>query len=121
MRFLDDAWRIFENSSGIKTKSLMYFLLGVTGAALTASGLYWAMFGYKHWTGEMAVAGRIMTAAAISPASGTPGQYVCPVHGAVGMPRFDATGTPRCPVGGEVMQFRNLVVAGASPAAFAGG
>jgi len=125
MLFFDEAWRIFQNTSGIKAKSWLYFVLGVTGAALVSTGLYWAIFGFKHWTNEMAVAGRIMTAAAVSPApapvSASPGQYVCPVHGVVGMPRFDAAGVARCPVGGEVMQLRNLVVAGASPAAFAGG
>ncbi|GFK92326.1 hypothetical protein NNJEOMEG_00150 [Fundidesulfovibrio magnetotacticus] len=123
---LGESWRMFEGASGIRAKPLLYFFLAAAGAALTATGIYWAVYGYKHWNGEMAVAGRILTAAASvpvrapAPAAGT-GQYVCPVHGAVGMPRFDAAGLPRCPVGGEAMQFRGAVVAGATPAAFAGG
>ncbi|MBF0469276.1 MAG: hypothetical protein HQK61_10410 [Desulfamplus sp.] len=33
------------------------------------------------------------------------GQYVCPVHGAVGLPQFNAAGAPVCPLGDQVMQF----------------
>ncbi len=33
------------------------------------------------------------------------GQYICPTHGAVGMPFFRQNGIPQCPVGGGIMQF----------------
>ncbi|MBF0376900.1 MAG: hypothetical protein HQK72_05410 [Desulfamplus sp.] len=35
------------------------------------------------------------------------GQYVCPVHGAVGLPQFNATGSPVCPLGDQIMQFHS--------------
>ena len=40
-------------------------------------------------------------------ANGLAGQYVCPVHGAVGLPQFNAAGVPMCPMGDQVMQFRS--------------
>ncbi|KJR41886.1 hypothetical protein MCHI_002216, partial [Candidatus Magnetoovum chiemensis] len=33
------------------------------------------------------------------------GQYVCPVHGAIGLPQFNAAGSPVCPLGDQIMQF----------------
>ena len=112
----------------LSPRALLIFALSIAGAAVVSTGLYWAVFGFSHWNNEMAVAGKIMVAAATIPSragqsqkSGQCGQYVCPVHGVVGMPRFNAAGTPLCPVGGEVMQFRVLGGAQASQAAFAAG
>ncbi|MBF0228356.1 MAG: hypothetical protein HQK63_01990 [Desulfamplus sp.] len=39
--------------------------------------------------------------------NGTSGQYVCPVHGAVGLPQFNAAGSPVCPLGDQIMQFHS--------------
>jgi len=33
------------------------------------------------------------------------GQYVCPQHGGVGLPVFDAYNYPHCPICNQVMQF----------------
>jgi hypothetical protein len=108
---------------GLKPKALVIFALSAAGAAVVATGLYWGVFGFSHWRNEMSVAGKIMVAAATVPARAGAqcGQYVCPVHGAVGLPRFNAAGAPLCPVGGEVMQFRTLGSGQVSPAAFAAG
>lgn len=129
---VDDQLSAFQAYVGIKPSALLVFAFSIAGAALVATAAYWGVFGYKHWTNEMTVAQRIMTAAATTPlqpgfqvAQPVPqaqqsGQYVCPVHGAVGLPRFNTAGTPICPIGGEVMQFRSIAVA-TTPAAFAGG
>ena len=38
--------------------------------------------------------------------NGMSGQYVCPVHGAIGLPQYNASGAPVCPMGDQIMQFR---------------
>ncbi|BAH77614.1 hypothetical protein [Solidesulfovibrio magneticus] len=126
--FLKDRATEFESYIGVQPKSFAIFFLAVALAAAAATGVYWSVFGFKHWNTEMTTAQRILLAAATTPAqapavqnAGATGQYVCPVHGAVGMPRFDAAGIPRCPVGGEVMQFAGRPLATATAAAFAGG
>ncbi|SLM32734.1 hypothetical protein. Homology with gene DMR_41230 of RS-1. Named HMP3 in GenBank [Desulfamplus magnetovallimortis] len=63
--------------------------------------------------------GMMMQAAATAPAfqpayqgninNTTPaGQFVCPVHGAAGMPHFDSAGNPICPFGDQIMQFHSI-------------
>ncbi|MBF0388583.1 MAG: hypothetical protein HQK71_00615 [Desulfamplus sp.] len=42
---------------------------------------------------------------ASQPNTSISGQYVCPVHGAVGLPQFNASGAPVCPLGDNIMQF----------------
>lgn len=138
---LSEAAASRESRHEVPFKALLVFGGCVLTAAAVATGIYWAVFGFSHWTTEMTTANKIMLAAANAPgaapvapgagAAGAPcsGQYVCPVHGAVGLPRFDAAGTPRCPVGGEPMQFRSVAAPAATaprapqatPAAFAGG
>ncbi len=121
-----DQISFFETYMGLKPRVLVIFAASIAGAALVSTAVYWGIFGFRHWNKEVTVAGRILTAAAPLQAvqgqvGALPGQYVCPVHGAVGLPRFNAAGTPLCPVGGEVMQFRSLDTAGLTQAAFAGG
>jgi hypothetical protein len=120
--------RIFEGLAevetylGVKMESLGVFALSVVGAAVVATGVYWGVFGFAHWKVEMNVASKLMTAAAVLPVqAGQAGQYVCPVHGAVGLPRFNTAGQPLCPIGGELMQFRCLTTPGATVAAIAPG
>ena len=36
------------------------------------------------------------------------GQFLCPQHGPVGTPTLDPTGTPRCPLDGQPMQFHGV-------------
>jgi hypothetical protein len=123
---------------GVKMSSLGIFAACVAGAAVVSTALYWGIFGFGHWKNEMVVAGRIMTAAANQPVAqqvapqtpqavpqaglATPqaGQYVCPTHGAVGLPKRSATGAAACPVCGQPMQLRCLPN-GVTTAAFAGG
>lgn len=125
--FFKERAEDFQNYVGIRASALGLFVAAAGLAAAASTGVYWAVFGVKHWNTEMTTAGRILTAAATrplaAPAAGAArcGQYVCPVHGAVGLPRLDASGVPRCPVGGEVMQFVNLAPVQPTPAAFAGG
>ena len=118
-----ESLSVIESYLGVKLESLAIFALSIVGAAVVATAVYWSVFGFKHWKNEINVAGTLMTAAATTPLvpGGQSGQYVCPVHGAVGLPRFNGAGTPLCPVGGEVMQFRCATTPGATPAAFAGG
>jgi hypothetical protein len=81
----------------------------IVATAVVTTGIYWYVYGFGHWKGEMQNAATLMQAAAVSPMpQATPGhvgagQYVCPVHGAVGLPQFDSAGTPHCPLGGAVM------------------
>lgn len=44
------------------------------------------------------------------------GQYLCPQHGAVGIPGTDASGLPRCPMCGQCM-WLNGGITGGNPAA----
>ena len=36
------------------------------------------------------------------------GQYLCPMHGAVGLPTFDSSGFPHCPLCGQCMGFNGV-------------
>ena len=118
-----ESLSVIESYLGVKLESLAIFALSIAGTAVVATALYWSVFGFKHWKNEINVAGTLMTAAATSPVTpgGQSGQYVCPVHGAVGLPRFNAAGTPQCPLGNETMQFRCVTPPGTTTAAFAGG
>ncbi|MBF0202809.1 MAG: hypothetical protein HQK67_00540 [Desulfamplus sp.] len=53
--------------------------------------------------------------------NGVSGQYLCPVHGAVGLPQYNATGVPVCPLGDQIMQFRSTTGATNNLALAAGG
>jgi len=43
-----------------------------------------------------------------APAGPTAGQYVCPLHGGVGLPNVDPNGFPTCPICGQRMQFNYM-------------
>ena len=130
MRILKDLsgkLSVVETSLGLRLESVAIFLVSIAAMALMVTFIYWGLFGFGHWKNEMTVAGKIMVAAATAPvasappAAGQAGQYVCSVHGAVGLPRFNAAGVPLCPVCGKAMQFRCSPAASATPAAWAGG
>lgn len=53
-------------------------------------------------------------------ARSTSGQYVCPVHGGVGLPNFDASGYPYCPICGQCMRF-NCMAYNSTPQTVGGG
>ena len=122
-----DNASLVETYLGVKLKSLTIFSLSIVGAAVITTVSYWSIFGFSHWKNEMTVANKLMLAAANSPvqpaqplAGQQGGQYVCPVHGAVGLPQFNAAGTPLCPIGGETMQLRTATIPlNGTPAAFA--
>jgi len=119
---IDSQLSAFDAYVGVRPSSLAIFGLLLAGTAIVATAIYWGVFGRQHWNNEMVVAQRILTAAAVSPLQPQqPGQYLCPTHGAVGLPRYNAAGGPVCPICGSPMQFRPINTAGATPAAFAGG
>ncbi len=91
------------------------FLGLVLGAALITTCIYWAIFGFGTWTRQVQSASNLMAAAAVAPVLQQPcvtatqssaGQFVCPQHGAVGLPNWSAAGVPNCPICGQVMGFR---------------
>ncbi len=117
---------MFEEYFGLNLKRSAYFL-GLTGAALVlVTVIYWFVFGFDRWSGEMQRASDLMTAAVAAPvvqANPVPtgaGQYVCPQDGAVGLPQLDGRGVPHCPVCGQVMRFNSASSANLTLAAGAG-
>jgi hypothetical protein len=103
-----------------------YFFGLVIGAVIVVTMIYWLVFGFDRWSGEMQRASDLMMAATASPigqAYTSPpvaGQYVCPRDGGVGLPNFDAAGVPHCPVCGQVMNFAGSQSSGLTPAAAPG-
>ena len=103
-------------------KGVSYFFGLVMGAAIVVTLLYWVVFGFDRWTGQMEQASNLMTAAVTTPIAQTyatptaAGQYICPVDGAVGLPRFDANRVPHCPIDGQVMHFVPAQSGGHPPA-----
>ena len=92
------------------------FLGLVLGAAVITTVIYWTIFGFSKWSSQVQTASDLMTAAAVAPILQQPyatavqqqpsGQFVCPQHGAVGLPNWSAAGVPNCPICGQVMAFR---------------
>jgi hypothetical protein len=125
---------MFEQYFGVDAKKIGYFFGLVVGAVVVVTLLYWFLFGFNRWTGEMQQASNLMMAAAVAPMGQTyaapagqayappsmAGQYVCPRDGAVGLPRLDANGVPHCPLDGLVMSLVPSQSAGLFPAAAPG-
>jgi hypothetical protein len=95
-------------------KRFGYFFGLVIGTAIIVTVIYWAIFGFNKWEGQVLRASDLMMAASIVPVApvaaapagpATAGQYVCPRDGAVGLPNLDAAGSPHCPVCGQTMGF----------------
>lgn len=125
-RDVNDMISQVEDYFGVPARSVSIFVGTIALSGLLATGIYWGIFGFGKWQSEMTVASKLMLAAATTPIQpgqqGQSGQYVCPTHGAVGLPRFNAAGAAGCPVCGQPMQFRYFgASAAATPAAFQGG
>ena len=104
-----------EGYLGISGKKLALFAGAITGAVILVTLAYWTIFGFDRWSRTLSQSAGLMLAAApmayqgpAAPVVQCPGQYVCPSHGAVGLPNFDAAGVPRCPVCGQVMCFNGI-------------
>ncbi|MGA2225420.1 MAG: hypothetical protein ABSH41_13375 [Syntrophobacteraceae bacterium] len=114
----------------IDAKRLGYFAGSIVAAAVVVTAIYCGLYGLKKWTGSMQQGANLMMVAAPAPyqgsvRTGAAGQFICPTHGAVGLPVVDASGVPRCPLCNGAMSF-NGPQAGAQAgpvglAAFAGG
>ena len=97
---------------GVDGKRLAWFTGLVIAALITVTGIYWFLYGRVKWTTKMQQGANLMMAVAPAMSQGqtgsgisTAGQYVCPQHGAVGLPVFDTAGSPHCPVCNQVMCF----------------
>ncbi len=102
---------MFEEYLGLDIKRMGYFfgltIIAVVGVTL----IYWAVFGFNRWSGQMQRASDLMMAATgpapvlTNPVPTVSGQYTCPRDGTVGLPNLTATGVPLCPVDGQTMNF----------------
>jgi hypothetical protein len=103
---------MIEDYIGMDKKKLGTFAGLVAGTAVGVTVVYCLIFGFEQWQSEVKISAQLMTAAATVPVAqmpvgtGSAGQYICPQHGAVGLPSFDAAGSPHCPCCGQIMQFR---------------
>jgi len=109
---------MFEDYIAMDKKKLGLFIGSIAGTVIITTVLYWIVYGVDLWKAQINQASALMTAAAVVPLQPQPGynngtsgmnasgQYVCPLHGAVGLPNFDASGMPHCPICGQLMQFR---------------
>jgi hypothetical protein len=94
----------------IDAKRLGYFVGSIVTAAVAVTVIYCSLYGFRKWTGNVQQGANLMMAASPAPYQ-TPartaiaGQFICPAHGAVGLPVFDAAGVPRCPLCKEAMGF----------------
>ena len=119
---------MFEQYFGLDLKRMGYFFGLIIAALLLVTLIYWLVYGFDRWSGQMQRASDLMTAAVVSPviqtnpapAPAAAGQYVCPRDGAVGLPHLDGSGVPHCPVCGQVMNFNNASSANLTLAAVAG-
>ncbi len=98
---------------GVDFKKTGLFAVIVLGTTAIVTLIFGLIFGFDRWQRNVTTASQLMTAAAVMPAAPPPsanpyaaGQYVCPVHGAVGLPQFDAGGMPHCPIDGQQMAFQ---------------
>ena len=108
---------MIEEYLGIDIKKLGTFVGLLVGTAVVVTAVYCFIFGFEQWQSEVKMSAQLMTAAATAPVApcaptaqmpagiGSTGQYLCPQHGALGLPNFDAAGAPHCPSCGQIMQF----------------
>nr|WCC90938.1 magnetosome protein Mad4 [Desulfobacteraceae bacterium] len=101
---------MIEDYINLDTKKMGIFIGSVLGTTVVVTLLYWIVFGFDQWKGQMEQASSLMTAAATMQQqsygnSSNSGQFVCPLHGAVGLPNYNASGMPCCPICGQLMQF----------------
>ncbi|MBF0507482.1 MAG: hypothetical protein HQK57_00940 [Deltaproteobacteria bacterium] len=121
---------------GLDSKKFGTLVGLISAVAVIVTVIYWAVFGFGTWKKELNQASSLMLAAAGSPGASTArtqplpigqpapapssisgaGQYLCPQHGAVGLPNFDGQGNACCPICGQAMAF-NSISSGVIPAA----
>ena len=105
---IEDYIHLDGKKLGICVGSILLTAIGVTV-------VYWMIFGFGQWKGQMDQSAALMTAAATIQGqpgfnnniggSSMSGQFVCPQHGAVGLPNYNTSGMPCCPICGQLMQF----------------
>ncbi len=99
---------------GMDLKRSGFIVGSVLGNAVIVTVVFWLIFGFDVWKQDVRTASQLMAAAAVAPVARVPaapnaaGQFVCPQHGAVGLPQYDATGIPHCPIDGQVMHFNGV-------------
>ena len=105
---------------GVDGKGLAWFAGLIIAALVTVTGIYWFLYGREKWTVKMQQGANLMVAAVPAASQGqtrpgvsAAGQFVCPSHGAVGLPTYDAAGVPHCPICNQVMCFNNASSAAA--------
>ena len=113
---------MFEDYFNADLKQIGLFVSSITITVIIATILYWTIFGFSSWSKNINRAQDLMLAAANQnqtlcpqlqmPVNSTSlgnrnvsGQYICPQHGAVGLPDFDINGNPHCPLCGMIMTF----------------
>jgi len=107
---------MIEDYLGIDLKQSGIFVGVMIATVITVTALYWFVYGFDHWNSEMQQASNLMMAANVMPLNTqniqqrpqqktVAGQYLCPTHGAVGLPTFDQMGQPHCPICNSTMQF----------------
>jgi len=108
---------MIEDYLGIDLKQSGIFVGIMITTVIIVTALYWFVYGFDHWNSEMQQASNLMMAANTMPLNQqnlqpvpqqqtyTAGQYLCPTHGAVGLPNFDQMGQPHCPICNATMQF----------------
>lgn len=117
---------MFEQYFGLDLKRTGYFFGLIAAALLLVTAVYWLVYGFDRWSGQMQRASDLMTAAVgppvvqANPGPFVAGQYVCPRDGAVGLPQLDGSGLPHCPVCGQVMNFNSASSGNLTLAAGAG-
>lgn len=99
---------------GVDGKRLVLFTGLVIAVLITVTGIYWSLYGREQWTTKMQQGANLMVAAVPTASQGQTrsgmsmaGQYVCPSHGAVGLPAYDAAGVPHCPICNQAMCFNS--------------
>ena len=121
-----------EEFSTFSLKNWGFFAGTIVVTTLVVAGLYGWIYGFNYLEKSAAGAGRVLVAAfngqptqqvmqypqvqvpsaqynypAVQSQVIQAGQFICPTHGAVGMPLYGQGGVPQCPICGQVMQFYN--------------
>ncbi|MBF0497296.1 MAG: hypothetical protein HQK58_12100 [Deltaproteobacteria bacterium] len=119
---------MLEHYFGLDQKKFGTMCGLIVAVAIIVTVIYWAVFGFGRWKKELnqasslmmaatnvptaatAPAGQTMLIAQPAPARSLPagtGQYLCPQHGAVGLPNLDSRGNACCPICGQAMTFNS--------------
>jgi hypothetical protein len=101
---------MIEQYLEIDMKKLGLFVGLTLGSVVIVTLVFGLIFGFDRWQQNIQTSSQLMAAASQTPVGAAPnthqpvaGQFVCPAHGAIGLPQFDAAGVPHCPLDGQVM------------------